>query len=278
MDFKNKISIMGILNLTPDSFFDGGKFKSHQQIQSQIERWVQLGIDIIDVGCESSRPGANPISIEEEMERINLVIPIIKLFSDITFSIDTYKPEVADYALKNGFKIINDIYGANNNKMFKIAKIYNAPIIIMHMKGTPKSMQDNPEYDDIIEEISNFFSERIQTAIKFGIRPENIILDPGIGFGKTYSDNDKILHNIHRFISLGYPLLIGTSRKSFLQVNDDTPQNRFANSISSMTISVLNGANIIRAHDIEASIKVKALLERYLRSNSISFLSNKVMI
>ena len=275
MIFNNKISIMGILNLTPDSFFDGGKWQSQQQIQSQIEKWVELGIDIIDVGCESSRPGANPISIEEEIERLNIIIPIIKLFPNVVFSIDSYKPEIAEYALKNGFQIINDIYGATNNEMFKIAKKYNAPIIIMHMQGNPKSMQDNPKYDNVIENISNFFSERIQSALDFGINPDKIILDPGIGFGKTFSDNDKILHNISHFKSLGYPILIGTSRKSFLEVNEDTPGNRLANSISSMTISVLNGTNIIRVHDVEDSIKVKVLLERYMESNSIS-LSNEI--
>lgn len=275
MNFNNKISIMGILNLTPDSFFDGGKWQSQQQIQSQIEKWVELGIDIIDVGCESSRPGATPISVDEEIDRLNLIIPIIKLFPNVVFSIDSYKPEIAEYALKNGFQIINDIYGATNNEMFKIAKKYNAPIIIMHMQGSPKSMQDNPKYENIIENISNFFSERIQVALDFGINPDKIILDPGIGFGKTFTDNDKILHNISHFKSLGYPILIGTSRKSFLEVNEDIPENRLANSISSMTISVLNGTNIIRVHDVEDSIKVKVLLERYMESNSIS-LSNEV--
>ena len=214
LDFNDKISIMGIINLTPDSFFDGGRWKSQQQIQAQIEKWVEIGIDIIDVGCESSRPGANPISIEDEIERLNLILPIIKLFPDVIFSIDTCKPEIADYALKNGFQIINDIYGAVNNDMFRIAKKYNTPIIVMHMQGSPKSMQDNPVYGDIIEDILNFFVERIQLALDFGIKSENIILDPGIGFGKTFSDNDKILYNIDRLKSLGFPLLIGTSRKS----------------------------------------------------------------
>ncbi|MAJ44284.1 MAG: dihydropteroate synthase [Candidatus Marinimicrobia bacterium] len=269
MDF-NKISIMGIINITPDSFFDGGKWKSQQQIHSKIEKWVEHGIDIVDVGCESSRPGSNPISIHEEIDRLNIFIPIIKLFPDVILSIDTYKPEVAEYALKNGFQIINDIYGATNNEIFKVAKKYNAPVIIMHMQGKPESMQDNPKYDNIIQNISNFFSERIQTALNFGIKHENIILDPGIGFGKTFSDNDKILHNINRFKSLGYPLLVGTSRKSFLQVNDDIPDSRFANSISSMTIALLNGANIIRVHDIKDSIKVKIFIERYMSSNGLS--------
>jgi dihydropteroate synthase len=268
LDFNNKISIMGILNLTPDSFYDGGKWGNKKELLSQVERWVELGIDFIDVGCESSRPGSIPISIEEEINRLNLIIPIIKLFPEVYFSIDTYKPKVAEFALENGFKIINDIFGARNKDMFKIAKKYNSPIIIMHMKGEPQNMQINPSYNKVIDEIVSFFQKKIDSAIACGINPNQIILDPGIGFGKSLIDNDVILKNINKIKSLGYPVLLGTSRKSFLKVND-SPNERLANSISSMTIGMLNGANIFRVHDVEDSLKVKALLERYVESNCL---------
>ena len=265
-NFNNNISIMGIINLTPDSFSDGGKLHNQQDIISKIEKWAHLGVDLIDVGCESSRPGANPINIEDEINRLNLILPVLKLFPDIFFSIDTYKPEVAEYALQNGFSIINDIYGARDNNMFLVAKKYDAPIIIMHMQGNPQNMQINPEYNNIIDEICQFFQDRIDQVIELGLNPNQIILDPGIGFGKSISDNDKILHNLVNIKSLGFPVLIGTSRKSFL-THDDLPNERIANSIASMTIGILNGANILRVHDVEDSIKVKTLLKRFLKNN-----------
>lgn len=268
LEFNNKISVMGILNLTPDSFYDGGKWGNQQNLISQIESWVELGIDFIDVGCESSRPGAKPVSFEEEINRLNVIIPNIKLFPDVYFSIDTYKPKIAEYALENGFKIINDIFGARNKDMFKVAKKYNSPIIIMHMQGEPQNMQINPSYNNIIDEIISFFEKRIESAITCGVNSTQIILDPGIGFGKSFKDNDIILKNINKVKSLGYPVLLGTSRKSFLKVND-LPNERLANSISSMTIGMLNGANIFRVHDVEDSLKVKALLERYVESNCL---------
>ena len=140
-DFNHSVTIMGILNLTPDSFYDGGRWNNKKKIISIVQKWNDLGIRMIDVGCESSRPGADPIDIDEEIKRLNLIIPVIKLFPEIIFSIDTYKPEVARYAIENGFNIINDIFGGAENKMFEIAKEYDVPLIIMHMKGSPKTMQ-----------------------------------------------------------------------------------------------------------------------------------------
>jgi len=259
--YNDKISIMGILNLTPDSFYDGGKWNKQSEIQSKIEKWVKLGIDIIDVGCESSRPGSLPISINEEINRLEIIIPIIKLFPNTIFSIDTYKPKVAEYALKNGFHIINDIFGGSI-EMFEIAKEYNAPIIIMHMLGNPTDMQNNPVYIKLINEINLFFKDKILQAQNIGLSKNQLILDPGIGFGKSINDNDNILKNINSFKQYGCPILIGTSRKSFLKINDN-PECRLSNSISSLTIAFLNGANIIRVHDVRESIKVKKFLQRY---------------
>jgi dihydropteroate synthase len=265
--YNNKISIMGILNLTPDSFYDGGKWNIQPEIQSKIEKWVELGVDIIDVGCESSRPGSKPISINEEINRLEIIIPIIKLFPDTIFSIDTNKPKVANYALKNGFQIINDIFGGSV-EMLEIAKKNNSPIIIMHMLGNPTNMQINPVYENIVEEIGTFFNNKIIQAQNIGLSKNQLILDPGIGFGKSINDNDIILKNISSFNHFGCPLLIGTSRKSFLNINDN-PVSRLSNSISSFTIAVLNGANIIRVHDVKESIKVKKFLERFKQNTTL---------
>ena len=268
-DYNGKISIMGIINLTPDSFYDGGKWNVQSEIQSKIEKWIELGIDIIDVGCESSRPGALPISINEELNRLKIIIPIIKMFSKTVFSIDTSKPEIAEFALRNGFKMINDIYGGFNGDMFEIASKFKCPIIIMHMLGKPENMQDSPRYNNIMDNLDSYFYSKIELARKFGLTKNQIILDPGIGFGKRILDNDKILNNINSLKKHGCPILLGTSRKSFLKV-EDGPENRLSNSISTFTIGILNGANILRVHDVEESIKVKVFLERYTTNNNIN--------
>ena len=266
-DYNGKISMMGIINLTPDSFYDGGKWNVQSEIQTKIEKWIEIGIDIIDVGCESSRPGAKPVSKNEELNRLKLIISIIKMFSNTVFSIDTSKPNIAEFALTNGFKMVNDIYGGLNGKMFEVAHKYKCPIIIMHMVGKPENMQDSPRYNNIMDDLDSFFYSKIEFSQKFGLTKNQIILDPGIGFGKRIIDNDKILNNINSLKKHNCPILLGTSRKSFLKI-EDRPQNRLSNSISSFTICILNGANILRVHDVEESIKVKVFLERYITNNN----------
>ena len=257
--------IMGILNLTPDSFYDGfgtGSI-SVQTIQNKLETLINS--DIIDVGCESSRPGSEPVAYEVEMSRLSQIIPIINQNKNSIFSIDTYKYKIADYALKNGFKIVNDIYAGrfDNNKMFEIVSDNNSSIVLMHMKGNPKNMQKKIFYNSLIDELMFFFEERILAAKKYGIKDENIIIDPGIGFGKKIEDNFKILQNVKKFKSFGHRVLIGLSRKKFLSFKDDAPINRLSSTISMNQIAIQNGADIIRVHDPLENIKMMNVLKQY---------------
>lgn len=264
---KSQTFIMGILNLTPDSFYDGQIDFSPQNIRKKIESMVNAGVNIIDVGGESSRPSANPVAMEVELSRVGPVFDIIKDYPDILFSIDTYKPEVAEIAVNNGFHIINDITGGGDDgRIFKIAKIYKVPIIIMHIKGTPKTMQFDTYYDDVIESIIRYFKEKIKSAKSYGLTDNQIILDPGIGFGKRIEDNFQIIHKLNDLTSLGYPVLIGTSRKSFLQSDGDSPGDRLPATIASITFAIQNGANILRVHDVKEASKCLKFTEKYLKS------------
>jgi len=262
------ISIMGIINLTPDSFYDGGKWENQNQIYENLKNWEKAGVKYVDVGCESSRPGSNKITISQETERLKEFLEVLKDFPNLIFSIDTSKPQVAHFALKNGFSIVNDIYGGGiNGEMIEIVNSFNAKIVIMHMKGDPENMQLSPSYSDLVEEIKSFFSKKIELAFSKGLSVDQLILDPGIGFGKRIVDNDIILGSLDKFNSFGIPLLIGCSRKSFLSINKDKPEDRLSTSFAAMTISILKGAKIIRVHDVEESIKVKSFVERYMASN-----------
>jgi len=245
---EDKTLIMGVLNVTPDSFSDGGLYIKKELAIKRAKQMIEEGADIIDVGGESSRPGADPVSEKEELKR---VIPIIKALKDINapISIDTYKPEVAKQAIANGASIINDITGLENDKMAKLAGDTNTPVIIMHMKGTPKTMQDDTNYQDIINEIKEFFKERIEKAKHYNIN--TIILDPGIGFGKTVEQNLTIIKHLNEFTELG-PILLGTSRKSFIGKISNLPENkRLEGTIASCVIGANNGAKILRVHDIK---------------------------
>ncbi len=245
---------MGVLNVTPDSFFDGGKWHTH--IEAAIAHASQMiaeGADLLDIGGESSRPGATPVP---EAEELNRVIPIIdhlkKLFPTIPLSIDTYKPRVAALALEHGATILNDITGLSSPDMIKVASRYNAPVIIMHMLGRPQTMQQNPEYTDVILDIKNFFRSRIAAAQSAGLT--NITLDPGLGFGKTLEHNLTILKRLHEFTDLGLPILVGPSRKSFIGTLNGglPPAERLEGTIAAAVIAAQNGATILRVHDVQA--------------------------
>ena len=225
---------------------------------------IQYGADIIDVGAESSRPGAEPVSYAEELLRLEPVFKVVSKF-DVLFSIDTYKPRIAQTAIDNGFHIVNDITGGGKSgKMFSIASENNIPIVIMHMLGNPMTMQNKPIYANVIDSIIDYFKQRIKLAKSFGVEDYNIILDPGIGFGKTKSDNDEILMKLSLIKSLGYSVLIGTSRKSFLKLDNDEPKDRLPASISSMTLAIANGADIVRAHDVKESYQSIRITDRII--------------
>ncbi|MEJ2545615.1 MAG: dihydropteroate synthase [Calditrichaceae bacterium] len=250
LEFNQSPFIMGILNVTPDSFSDGGKFFSDESAVQHALAMIDEGADIIDIGGESTRPGSDPISIQEELNRVLPVITAIRKYSNIPISIDTYKSKVAEAALGAGANIVNDISGCSiDDKMPEIVKKYNSPIILMHIKGTPKNMQMNPEYEDVVGEVYNFLNNQIQILKKADL--DKIAIDPGIGFGKRLEDNLKLLNNLESFKFLGKPVLIGASRKSFLgHVLDKEVDLRLYGSLSVAVLSVLKGADIIRVHDV----------------------------
>ena len=252
--------IMGILNITPDSFYDGNPTLSNKSISDKIEKIEQA--DIIDVGCESSRPGSDQISLQEELRRLDIFLSLNKIKNKI-LSIDTTKHLVAAHAAKHGFNIINDITaGGDDGKMFEVAAEYNLQIILMHMLGTPKTMQKDPKYDNLIDNIVKYIEDRANAAKLHGIKEENIIVDPGIGFGKTLMDNVNIIKNIERFKKIGYKVLIGHSRKKFLQYNEDSPEDRMSASIGVSAYAAMNNVDILRVHDVH---ETKSMLNTIMR-------------
>lgn len=250
--------IMGILNITPDSFSDGGKFMSVDGAVTYALRMIDEGADIIDIGGESTRPGAQPVRAEEEIRRVAPVIEAIRRQSDIPISIDTYRSATAEAALSAGADMINDISALRfDSDMARLAAERRVPVVLMHMQGDPKTMQSHPTYDDCVREIAAFFAERIQCATAAGIKRSKLILDPGIGFGKRPEDNLAILARLDEFICFHLPLLVGASRKSFIGIVDATAaaDQRLGGSVAAAVIAVMNGANIVRVHDVRETVQ-----------------------
>ena len=255
MDFKfgSRTYIMGILNVTPDSFSGDGIYQDIDRAVETGERLVQEGADIIDIGGESTRPGAQSVTTEEEIER---VIPVIgKLSKKIKapISIDTAKSKVARRALDSGASIVNDITGfESDHEMVYVIREFNAKVVLMHIKGTPQTMQNSPKYGNLIQEIKEELRRIIDKAILNGIKKENIIIDPGIGFGKTLEHNLEILNRLSEFKELGMPVLVGPSRKSFIgKITGTEPYNRVFGTAGAVAIAIENGADIVRVHDVK---------------------------
>ncbi len=267
LDFSSRTHLMGVLNVTPDSFSDGGKFFKPEAAINQALRMVEQGADIIDVGGESTRPGADAITVEEELRRVIPVIKEITKKTDIPVSIDTYKSEVAKEALDAGAEMINDISALRfDPQMKEVAARYNVPVVLMHIKGTPKNMQDNPFYENLIQEISDYLKESIELAENSGIDEEKIIIDPGIGFGKRLEDNLEILRNLEKLTSLRKPILVGLSRKSFIGKVLDLPlAERMEGSLAALAVAICNGANILRVHDVKESKRVARMVDAILK-------------
>lgn len=266
METVRSPKVMGILNITPDSFSDGGKLMSEDAVASQIKTMLDVGVDILDVGGESTRPFADPVSVQEELSRVIPVIEYIRNISDLPISIDTTKAVVAEKALASGATIVNDISALRYDEdMLRVAQNYNGPLVIMHMQGTPGTMQVDPHYDDVVGEILEFFKERIQWLVANGVDRERIVVDPGIGFGKTVEHNLIILRNISRFKETGCPVLIGHSRKSFIgKVLDLDVDNRDCATAMLSLFSAMAGADIIRVHDVHLNrqaVELAALLK-----------------
>lgn len=267
LDLSSRTYLMGILNVTPDSFSDGGKFLSPEDAIKQALIMAEQGADIIDVGGESTRPGADSIPVEEELKRVIPVIEEIVKKTDIPISIDTYKSEVATWALDAGAEMVNDISALRfDPEMKKIISKYNIPVILMHIKGTPKNMQINPHYNNVIQEISDYLKESIQMAEDSGIAKDKIIIDPGIGFGKRVKDNLEILRNLNKFTSLGKPIILGLSRKSFIGKVLDLPlDQRLEGSLAASAVAILNGAKILRVHDVKESKRAAQMVDAILK-------------
>ena len=243
---------MGILNVTPDSFSDGGRYLDIEHAVLHAKKMIEDGADFIDIGGESTRPGSETVGIDEEIRR---VIPVIESLVQnkigVPISVDTYKADVADAALQAGAVIVNDISAMTfDNHMASTVARYSASVVLMHIKGTPKTMQINPEYVNVTAEVSQFLRGRVETALEHGIR--QIIIDPGIGFGKKFEHNIQLLKELNSLSSLGRPLLVGVSKKSFLgAILQVPPDERVESTAAAVTASILNGANIIRVHDVK---------------------------
>lgn len=265
--FGERTLIMGILNVTPDSFSDGGQFFDLGKAVAHAMGMVREGADIIDVGGESTRPGSEGISDEEELRR---VIPVIKELVDsvdVPISIDTCKSKVAEEAMKAGASILNDISALRSDpNMVNVAKEHDVPLILMHMQGTPKSMQKNPKYEDVMGEIISFLKERVGVAVRSGIDRDKIIVDPGIGFGKSIQHNYEIIRRLSELEELNLPIMIGTSRKSFIGFTLDLPvEDRLEGTLATVAATIINGADIIRVHDVKECKRAARMIDAVYR-------------
>jgi len=252
----NKPLIMGILNVTPDSFSDGGKYTDINDALRQVERMLAEGVDIIDIGGESTRPGSISVVATDQIQRVIPVITAIRqqLKSTVLISIDTTSSEVANAALEAGANIINDVSaGQEDESILALAAQTDVPIILMHSQGSPKTMQDNPYYDDVVSEVISALKNRTDTALKAGIKKENIAIDPGIGFGKRKQDNLDLLANLDALVALGFPVLLGTSRKRFMGTLCDVtePSDLVTATAVTTALGVMAGVQMFRVHDVK---------------------------
>ena len=255
--------IMGILNVTPDSFSDGGMYYNATQAIEFALQMEEEGADIIDVGGESTRPGAKTVELQKECDRILPVIEGIRTKSDILISIDTYKSEVARKSIATGAGMVNDISGMTfDPNMVDLIKDSGLPVVIMHIKGTPENMQKNPYYEDLMQELTEYFEERKKFARAKGILDQQIILDPGIGFGKRLQDNFQLLRELKKIVDMGFPVLIGPSKKSFIGLTLDLPiDQRLEGTAAAVTTGILKGARIVRVHDVKEMKRVALITD-----------------
>lgn len=271
LSIEKQSLIMGILNVTPDSFSDGGKYLEKNNAINHALAMIDNGADIIDVGGESTRPFSDPVSLDEEISRVIPVIEGIRKESDVCISIDTTKSEVATAALDSGASLINDVSAMEVDPlMIDVALKFDCPIIIMHMKGTPKSMQDNPQYESLISDIKDYLQERVDFIVSKGVNSKKIVIDPGIGFGKTVENNFEIINNLNHFTKMGLPVMLGASRKSFIGISLDLPEeDRLEGSLAANIIGLQNGAKIFRVHDVAETNKAFVIANKIFNSNHL---------
>ncbi len=246
--------LMGIVNVTPDSFSDGGQFLTRDRAVDHALELADQGADILDIGGESTRPYATPVSPAEELDRVIPVIESVRQKTNLPISIDTRKPKVAQAALEAGAEILNDVEGFRNQAMRKLAVEYQAGVCVMHMQGTPETMQDSPQYDDVVGEVRSYLKAERERLVQEGLPSDQICLDPGIGFGKQTRHNLELLRNIDQFVSLGGPILVGHSRKGFLgKLIGDPQSDRLAATIGISLAMALRRVSILRIHDVQAT-------------------------
>jgi len=259
-DLKRPL-VMGILNITPDSFSDGGKYLDFSDALKRAHAMIEEGVDIIDIGGESTRPGSDPVSIDEELKRITPIIEALKRDSDIAISVDTYKPAVMKEVIDMDVAMINDVYALTQPGAIDVIKKSEVGICLMHMQGTPKTMQINPTYKNVVSEVQSFLKGRAEMLISEGIDQSRIILDPGFGFGKTFEHNIEMLKKLESFQSLKFPLLVGLSRKSFIRkILNGEHDDHLSGSISAAIFSVLKGAKILRVHDVKETLSALKII------------------
>ena len=252
---ENRPLVMGILNATPDSFSDGGEYVSRDDAMLHVNQMIAEGADIIDIGGESTRPGAEPVSEAEEVNRVVPIIEAIRKQSDIAISVDTSKPEVMRCAVAAGADMVNDVYALRQPEAVEVCAELNVSVCLMHMLGEPRTMQQKPEYADVVGDIKAFLRQRYNACIEAGIRPEQILLDPGFGFGKSLSHNLSLLKHLNEIVDLGVPILVGISRKSMLGaiLDKDVDQRLYA-SLSAAVLAFTKGARIFRVHDVAPTV------------------------
>lgn len=262
-----KTYIMGILNITPDSFSDGGEFNSINSALIQAQNMISNGVDIIDIGGQSTRPGAKQISLEDELDRVIPIITAIRRESNIPISVDTTRSEVAKAAIKAGADIVNDISGGtfDPEMLITVAKL-NVPIILMHIRGNPETMQQLTDYEDVIKDIYNFLWTQMEKAIAVGIKQHHIMIDPGIGFAKNHQQNLEIIRNLSKFKTLKCPILIGVSRKSFIGkiLNQNNPKERIWGTAAACSAAIFYGADILRVHDVKEMVEVALVADAFV--------------
>jgi len=281
LDMSKKVHLMGVVNVTPDSFSDGGKYNVAGSALRRIEELVDEGADIIDIGGESTRPGSVPVGLNEELSRVIPVIKeAVKILPDVVLSVDTTKSDIAKAAIEEGACIVNDISALGfDEDMIKVVSYYKVPVILMHMKGAPRTMQANPQYKDVVSDVKEFLKKRALSAERGGVDRKNILIDPGIGFGKTVKHNLELLRSLDKFGDLGYPVVIGTSRKSFIgkvlggeRVREDIlpVYERQEGTLVSCLWSFVRGANILRVHDVRPVKRILRLWKAIESADSLS--------
>ncbi len=247
--------VMGILNVTPDSFSDGGRYNAPKAAVAHGLRLVEAGADILDVGGESTRPGAQPVSTAEELARVVDVVKALAVQTAVPISVDTRNPAVAHAALQAGAAIINDVTGLRDPAMLSVVREHGAGVVLMHMQGEPRSMQQEPIYDDVVAEVLSWLKQRVDAVVAAGVAEAAVVIDPGIGFGKTLEHNLALLGGLRRFAEMGPPLMVGLSRKRFIgEITGAPVDDRLAGSLTAMVWCIWRGASILRVHDVSASV------------------------